>query len=165
MEKNVVVSIVGMHRVGDEEGQPQEIEVVSPGQYYEKGGKTYLTYSEFLDPNDPALETRATVKLEDGKVTLSRMGSIGTQMTFIQGQKSRCLLYTSPFPSDGQLIVVIVDVDGIFVHARDIHGNHIRVIRFLDIGVQEIALARAGGSEEIPVKKVFPQGYWMTLPL
>lgn len=54
MEKNVVVSIVGMHRVGDEEGQPQEIEVVSPGQYYEKGGKTYLTYSEFLDPNDPA---------------------------------------------------------------------------------------------------------------
>lgn len=70
-----------------------------------------------------------------------------------------------PFPSDGQLIVVIVDVDGIFVHARDIHGNHIRVIRFLDIGVQEIALARAGGSEEIPVKKVFPQGYWMTLPL
>ena len=96
MEKNVVVSIVGMHRVGDEEGQPQEIEVVSPGQYYEKGGKTYLTYSEFLDPNDPALETRATVKLEDGKVTLSRMGSIGTQMTFIQGQKSR-VYYNTPF--------------------------------------------------------------------
>ena len=96
MEKNVVVSIVGMHRVGDEEGQPQEIEVVSPGQYYEKGGKTYLTYSEFLDPNDPALETRATVKLEDGKVTLPRMGSIGTQMTFIQGQKSR-VYYNTPF--------------------------------------------------------------------
>ena len=96
MEKNVVVSIVGMHRVGDEEGQPQEIEVVSPGQYYEKGGKTYLTYSEFLDPNDPALETRATVKLEDGKVTLSRMGSIGTQMTFIQGQRSR-VYYNTPF--------------------------------------------------------------------
>ena len=96
MEKNVVVSIVGMHRVGDEEGQPQEVEVVSPGQYYEKGGKTYFTYSEFLDPDDPSLETRATIKLEDGKVTLSRMGSVGTQMTFIQGQKNR-VYYNTPF--------------------------------------------------------------------
>ena len=96
MEKNVVVSISGMHRVDDGEGQAQEIEVVSPGQYYEKGDKTYFTYSEFLDPDNPSMETRATVKLEDGRVTMSRMGSMGTQMTFIQGQKSH-VYYNTPF--------------------------------------------------------------------
>ena len=114
----------------------------------------------------------------DGEYAVLKSGldSIGVKVVAVEraaeGSKTALLadiallilpMLLLPFAGDGQLVVVIVNVDGIFVHARDIHGNHILVICLLNVGVQEIALTCAGGSEEIPVKKVFPQRYRVIL--
>lgn len=84
MEKNVLVSIMGVQK-DPVSKEKDEIEVITKGKFYHKGNKQYITYKEMEAETQESV--MSTVKIEDNRVTLSRIGSNSTNMLFETGKK------------------------------------------------------------------------------
>ncbi|MDD3278856.1 MAG: DUF1934 domain-containing protein [Lachnospiraceae bacterium] len=93
MTKDVLINISGMQfAVGEEETAP--VEVVIPGQYYNKNGQHYLIYDEVMEENDGV--THNIVKFKEHKMEVSRKGMISVQMIFEENKKNLSY-YQTPF--------------------------------------------------------------------
>lgn len=89
MNKEVLISLKGGQSDGDER---EEIELVTKGKFYKKGGKYYVTYKE---TEVTGLEgTTTTLKIEKDKVTLLRYGQNNSQLIFEKGQHHLCCYET-----------------------------------------------------------------------
>ena len=78
MERNVYISIRGIHSMGLST-EEDDIELVTPGKYYERNGKRYLTYE---DEREDGKQGRATVKIEDNwKIHVDYTLDVGGQNT------------------------------------------------------------------------------------
>lgn len=77
MAKDVIISVVG---VQTHDAQPDHIEMVVTGSYYEKNGKQYITYKEtqMTDMEN----TTTTIKVEPHKVSVTRFGQLHSNMVF-----------------------------------------------------------------------------------
>ena len=100
MTKEVLVSISGKHidimndpTAGYETGD-DDIEVVTPANYYCKNGKHYIYYEEILDCTEPPIKN--WIKIYDQKVEVCKRGASNVQMFFETGKKSTSL-YKTPF--------------------------------------------------------------------
>ena len=94
MERNVFISIRGMHQLQDNEGREEDVEVVSRGQYYKRNGKEYISYEEQLGPDGE--RSKATIKVDGDCVLVNHMGAIGAQMRFELGKRN-LIIYQTPF--------------------------------------------------------------------
>lgn len=90
MNKDILVRVKGIQG-----GSPEEvIETITPGLYFNKGGKDTIKYE------DRSLEdgqvTHTTVKIEGKKVTVIRHGAANTRLVYEEGEV-RQTPYETPF--------------------------------------------------------------------
>ena len=94
MERNVYISIRGLHQMEDEDGAEENVEIVSPGEYFVRNGKQYVTYQEIL--GDGQDSRQAVIKLDGSAVYVTHPGRIGAQIRFEAGKRNM-MVYGSPF--------------------------------------------------------------------
>lgn len=99
MDKNISITVSGTQL--NENGQKLLTEVVSEGQYFERGDCRYILYDE-TDP-ETRLTTGNTLKFRDHMLELSRRGGITSRMVFETGRTHRTS-YTTAY---GTLILDI----------------------------------------------------------
>lgn len=94
MKKDVIISISGTQQYDDPE--PDKVELVTRGRFYLRDGNYYISYHE---SELTGMEgTRTTVKVEPGRVSITRTGSNHSQMNFVPGQRHNALYQTEYGP-------------------------------------------------------------------
>ncbi len=119
----------------DETGQSEDVTLDTLGVYGEKEGCRYITYDE---TSLSGMEgTTTTIRLYDGRVTLSRRGSFVQETEYIPGEVSRSEFMTPAGPMElittsrdiidtvkdgkGQLrLVYDIEIKGLFKHLNEI---------------------------------------------
>lgn len=95
MNKKVIISITGEEK--NIYGEDDKIEFVTEGNYYERNGKSYLSYKETeisgFDSN-----TTTTLKIDGDTVSMTRFGNVNTHMVFSPG-KRHLSHYETPYGS------------------------------------------------------------------
>jgi len=83
IHNNVIISIQGSQIIPDF-GEPERVELITPGRLTREGGDYLLTYRE---SELTGLEgTTTTLRVEGPRVTLSRVGEVCSHMVFEQGR-------------------------------------------------------------------------------
>ena len=91
MEKNVIISILGMQNY---DGEDDGIELVTEGKLEEVDGALRLSYEE---TELTGLEGTTTLfHVEPEKVTLLRVGAVSSEMVFEKNKRHRSL-YSTPY--------------------------------------------------------------------
>jgi uncharacterized beta-barrel protein YwiB (DUF1934 family) len=80
---NVLISVIS--RQVDAEGEINEMELTTPGKFYEKAGCRYITYKE--TEISGLGETTTVVKIDPGRVSVIRMGCLEAKQVFSVGEK------------------------------------------------------------------------------
>ena len=94
--KDVTLKIVGKH-IYDENIEEDQLELITEGKMYRRGGQIFLTYDESEFTGLEGCRTRLT--LEDGVVRMTRSGSavgIDTEIRFEKGKRYDGL-YDTPY--------------------------------------------------------------------
>lgn len=94
MERNVFVSIKGLHQFSDGSGEDADVELVTPGKYYKRNGKEYIAYTEQYSTDSPSHS--ATVKVEPDSLMISTRGEMGGQLHFEPGKRN-LTIYQTPY--------------------------------------------------------------------
>lgn len=94
MDKDVMITVSGMLFVGSGKDEKDYIDVISPGQYYLRGGKHYLVYDEIAEGCDVPIHN--ILKMNDEQVSLRKSGIITTEMQFRPGAETFSQ-YTTPY--------------------------------------------------------------------
>lgn len=89
MKKSAVISVLSKQRGNDDE----KIEVVTPGDFYEKDGKFYIVYDETEISGMQG--TRTTIRVEADQFTLIRKGTTNTRMLFKE-KHNDFIMYQTP---------------------------------------------------------------------
>lgn len=121
--KNVLISISGTQS-SDENGD-EKIELVTDGQYQYDGDESWFAYNESSITGMDG--TRTTFRLEGDKVTLTREGSVNSQMMFQNGKK-HVFLYDTPYGAT----TMGVDTKKLSAHA-DEHGVKMDIVYSVDV--------------------------------
>ena len=81
-----IISVTGIQEV---DGETDKIEVIVTGDYIDKNGHRYIKYKEY-DAEDPNIVLDTVVKVEDGKVSIIRMGDRPSRLILQQGVRHQC---------------------------------------------------------------------------
>ncbi len=98
MTREVLISITGSQRTN---GEPEAMEMMITGDYFEKNGKRYVIYEELLE--DGAGTIKNMIKIMPDLVSIDKKGQISTHMVFQKNQKNTTC-YLTPF---GQMMIGI----------------------------------------------------------
>lgn len=90
MTRDVLVGISGLHTV--EGADVDEVEVFCPGRYYFRNGKHYVEYEETEESSGEIIKSRMI--LQDGRMELTRRGSLNAKMIFEENRKNTSLYET-----------------------------------------------------------------------
>ena len=94
MTQDVLLTISGLHEMGDLNIQTDEnevLETITPAKYYLKNGKHYILYDEVVEGNSGTIKNK--IKITDGKVLeIIKTGSTNAHMIFEEG-KSNLTIY------------------------------------------------------------------------
>ena len=128
--KDVLISISGTQ--SSQDGGDEQIELVTDGQYQYGDEESWFTYNE---SSLTGMEgTKTTFRLEKDRVTLTREGSVNSQMMFQDGKKN-VFLYDTPYGA----ATMGVDTKSLKTHA-DEHGMKMDIVYSVD--VDNIVLGR-----------------------
>ena len=129
MTKDVLIAIRGMQFEGAED--PEAIEVIQKGQYYQRNGSNYLVYEEPVEGSSDRILNR--IKFKTDEVQVTKKGAVNTMLSFKQNEKNMTN-YATPY---GNLIM------GINTHQIDLKMNEskleIHVDYALDINYEFVA--------------------------
>lgn len=89
LNDNYAISITGKQQYEADSG---EITLSTTGAYTNRGGVRFIAYKEY-DEDNPKLTRTAVLKVEKGKVTMSRTGA-STRLILEKGQRHLCLYDT-----------------------------------------------------------------------
>lgn len=92
MNKNVLVSIIGLHNT-DNKDNDSEIETKSQGIYGNINGSEVVVYEEKDDDNNVY---RTTLRFRAGYLEVNRAGAAGSKMVFVLGDKTSTE-YNTPY--------------------------------------------------------------------
>lgn len=106
MTKDVLISIKGMHF--DVADDSDNVEVIQPGQYYERGGNHYLIYDEPVEGSEQV--NKNMIKFNDVSMSVTKKGVVNTTMLFDTTEKN-LTNYSTPFGS----LVIGLDTHNISV--------------------------------------------------
>lgn len=120
--KKVYVSIMGESKTCTD---TDKTELVTEGEYTQKGNKYLLRYREQLSDGD--MESSTVVKIDKDIVVMSRSGSINTQMIFENG-KRHMSHYETPLGS----FTIGVMTDDLKTDVNE-NGGDVRIKYTLDI--------------------------------
>ncbi len=91
MKKDVLVSISGLQYELDKD---EAVEVISVGEYYNRGGKHYIKYEEILEDMDGV--SSCTLKLADKQIDIIKRGASNVHMVFEENTKNTTY-YQTPY--------------------------------------------------------------------
>ena len=91
MTKEILLSIAGLHLADGEDGN---IEVVTAGDYYNRGGKHYILYDEVTEGMDG--HTSNVIKIGENSLEITKKGLMNTRLVVEKG-KSHRTVYETPF--------------------------------------------------------------------
>ena len=91
MKKEILLSIAGLHMVAEEGGN---VEVVTAGDYYNRGGKHYVIYDEVVEGMNGHISN--TIKIGENSLEVLKRGLTNTRMVFEEGKKT-LTRYQTPF--------------------------------------------------------------------
>lgn len=111
MTQNVLISITGAQLTDD---GPQEIELVTTGDYFGRNGKHYVVFEEVLEDGMGVIKN--TIKMQPDALAVIKKGSAATQMIFEKNKKSESS-YMTPF---GHLTLGITTNDVRLVEREDL---------------------------------------------
>ena len=77
MQKNVMVRISGLHNSEEPE---EAIEVLLPGEYYQRNGVHYIKYNQYDESTGELFENR--IKIKDETLEIKKKGSMSMQLFF-----------------------------------------------------------------------------------
>lgn len=129
MTKDVLIAIKGMQFEGAED--PEEIEVIQRGQYYERNGSHYLMYEEPVEGTTEVIKNR--IKFKENEVQVAKKGAVNTTLTFTKNEKNMTN-YATPFGN----LVVGIDTQGIDLDLKE-DKMDIKVDYALDINYEFLA--------------------------
>lgn len=92
MTKDVLITIRGMQFEGVED--PESVEVIQRGQYYQRNGSHYLLYEEPVEGTDEIIVNR--IKFNEKEVQVSKKGAINTMLSFRENEKNMTN-YATPY--------------------------------------------------------------------
>ncbi|NLJ90624.1 MAG: DUF1934 domain-containing protein [Clostridiales bacterium] len=93
MTKDVIITMSGIRLDGSDE---QDIELITPGQYYKKGGKDYILYEEYLKELDET--AKCNIIIDEDKVNIIKYGPANVNMIFDK-YKRNSSYYQTPYGS------------------------------------------------------------------
>ena len=132
MERDVLVTISGLQRMGAPEDE-EPIKVIAPGQYYFKNGKHYVLYDEVQEIYEGETNvTRNTLQFKDRYLSVTKHGAENVHMV-IESEKKNVTYYHTPIGMlhislDGKRVNVSDTEESISVDARyglDINYEHV----------------------------------------
>lgn len=100
MTKEVLVSLCGL-QFDQHQEEPEKVEMLLGGEYFNKNGKHYVIYEEMTEGFDTPTKNR--LKFQDGCLELTRTGLVNVHMVF-EEKKKNMTSYNTPF---GQIIIGI----------------------------------------------------------
>lgn len=126
--KDVIISIRGTqrsYRPGEEGEKPESVELVTDGRYEYGMDASWFTY---LESEITGMEgTVTTFRVEPGLVTLTREGSVNSQMLFQKGRK-HVFLYDTPFGA----MTMGVDTQQLRTETGE-HGGRLDIVYSVDV--------------------------------
>lgn len=129
MTKDVLIAIKGMQFEGATD--PEEIEVIQRGQYYERNGAHYLLYDEPVEGTSDIIKNR--IKFKENEVQVAKKGAVNTTLTFTRNEKNMTN-YATPFGN----LVVGIDTQRIALDMSELKMD-IKVDYALDINYEFLA--------------------------
>lgn len=129
MTKDVLIAIKGMQFEG--ETDPEEIEVIQRGQYYERNGAHYLLYDEPVEGSSDIIKNR--IKFKENEVQVAKKGPVNTTLTFTRNEKNMTN-YVTPFGN----LVIGIDTQRIALEMSE-QKMDIKVDYALDINYEFLA--------------------------
>lgn len=126
--KDVIISIRGTqrsYRPGEEGEKPESVELVTDGRYEYGMDASWFTY---LESEITGMEgTVTTFRVEPGLVTLTREGSVNSQLLFQKGRK-HVFLYDTPFGA----MTMGVDTQQLRTETGE-HGGRLDIVYSVDV--------------------------------
>ena len=132
MKCEVIAAIRGLQFLEEEEGE--QVEVITPAQYYLRNGVHYLIYEEVDEDN--GARTKNTLKYKDHSLELIRKGAVNAHLVF-EEQKKNVASYGTPFGN----ILIGIDTGSIFVEEEE-KRIHVEVAYTLEANYQYLADCR-----------------------
>ena len=133
MERNIYISIRGVHSMGLNP-EREDVEVVTPGKYYERNGKQYLTYEDMREDGKRA---RATVKVDGRCVLITQPTPYGANLCFEEGKRTN-LIYNTPFGIIEMGVTTNSLVMDLNEHSWKIHVNYTLDLDGQDAGRHDV---------------------------
>ncbi len=81
MEKEIFITIEGLQEFEDDDRD--QVKIITPGTYYQVLGKHYLMFEEVSE--DYSERIKSLIKLQEGRVEISRRGDMNSYMVFEEG--------------------------------------------------------------------------------
>lgn len=100
MTTDVIVTVKGK-QISPQDAQADDIEIISVGTYHERNGKKYIRYEE--QHTEIPEKVTTLIKYDSKNVEITKKGSIGTQMKFLENERIQTC-YETPF---GMIMMVI----------------------------------------------------------
>lgn len=117
MTKEILLSIAGLHLVDGENGN---VEVVTPGDYYSRGGKHYILYDEVVEGMSGHISN--VIKVREDTLEITKKGLTNTRMVLEKGKRHKAV-YQTPFGNielglTGQNLLVTETEENIDIRAE-----------------------------------------------
>ncbi len=98
MTQEVLLTISGLHEMGDLDIQTEEnevLETITPAKYYLKNGKHYVLYDEVMEGSPDVIKNK--IKITEGRVLeIIKTGATNSHMIFEEG-KSNLTIYDTQY--------------------------------------------------------------------
>lgn len=133
MTKDVLLKISGLQFSADydESGEPEPVEIITPGEYYFKNGKHYILYDEFMEGFDSV--TKNVLKLKEDSLEITKRGNSNAHMVF-EKDKKNMTCYSTPFGS----MLMGIDARSITIDESDGEINA-QIEYALDVNYEHLA--------------------------
>ncbi|MCD7968004.1 MAG: DUF1934 domain-containing protein [Clostridiaceae bacterium] len=126
MTRDVLITISGIQLA---EGDSNEVEMITAGDYFQKNGSHYILYDEVMEGQNDII--RNTIKIRPQGLDIIKRGSSNVHMTF-EKDKKNLSCYATPF---GEMMIGINTND--IMIAED--SLKVRVSYSLDINYQHVS--------------------------
>ena len=132
MTKDIFLSLKGLQIENSE--QAQELETITPADYYLRNGSHYVIYDEVTEGFEE--NTRNMIKFNDSCVEVSKKGLVNVHMVF-EENKMNMTSYMTPYGN----ILIGIDTGSIFVEEEE-KRIHVEVAYTLEANYQYLADCR-----------------------
>lgn len=101
MTEDILVSIKGLQFLEGAESAEEEVEVISPGKYFERDGRHYVKFDEVVEGMDGRIQN--LIKMNETSMEVTKKGLTNVHMIFEENKKN-VSYYNTPF---GNLLIGI----------------------------------------------------------